>query len=107
MKSIFRAPKTNLTMEKHPEQYYKQVWIDKQQDEVIAFLAKQNGVSKKRMLQGMLGLGIGLYLAGEVGEEMQDTYFDVVARHWAQWQLSLPQTPRASTLIGPSLRTDT
>ena len=83
------------------------MWLDKQQYEAIAFLAKHNGVSKKRMLHEMLGLGIALYLAGGTGEEMRDTYSALVARHWAKWQLSLPQTPRASTLIGPSLRTDT
>jgi len=64
------------------------VWIDKQQYEVIAFLAKQNGVSKKQMLHEMLGLRIGLYLAGEVGEEMRDTYFDVVARLLSREELT-------------------
>jgi len=85
MKSIFRTPKTNVTIEKHPELYFKQMWLDKQQYEAIEFLAKVNGVSKKQMLHEMLGLGIGLYVAGGAGEETRETYSEVVARHWAKW----------------------
>ena len=85
MKSIFRAPKSNVTIEKHRELYFRQMWLDKQQYEAIEFLAKVNGVSKKQMLHEMLGLGIALYLAGGTGEEMRDTYSALVARHWAKW----------------------
>ena len=54
MKSIFRAPKSNVTIEKHRGLYFRQMWLDKQQYEAVAFLAKANGVSKKQMLHEML-----------------------------------------------------
>ena len=86
----------NVTMSKHPDSYYTSVFISKQISEALDFLAKTCGVSKKKMLDDMVRLGIGHYLGALVaqqnrinieqearGEPKQPTYFTIMLRHWA------------------------
>lgn len=89
MKGLFRAPKTNVTIQKHPELYYKQMWLTRPHYEAIEFLAKINGTSKKQTVHEMLGLGIGHFMAAAIREQDRQfsglpTYLEVVLKHWAK-----------------------
>lgn len=89
VKGLLRAPKANVTIQGHPELYYKQMWLARPHYESIEFLAKTNGTSIKQTVHEMLGLGIGHYLAAGIREQDRrlsgrPSYLDVVLEHWAK-----------------------
>ena len=97
VKGLFRAPKTNVTIKEHPELYHRHVWLEKPDYEVVDFLAKEHGLSKKQALHDLLDLGMGRYIGELVaqqnrqviehrarGEPARPTYFTIKLRQWAR-----------------------
>ena len=95
IRSFFISPKTNITQERHPERYYKRVWVDQKHYEALVFLAKVNHETQKQMLHEVLERGISDYLAEKIqennrlerearekGQVARATYFIIMLRHW-------------------------
>ena len=83
VKGLFRAPKTNVTIKEHPELYYRHVWLEKPDYEVVDFLAKEHGLSKKQALHDLLDLGMGRYFGELVAQQNRQ-----VAEHRQRGELA-------------------
>jgi hypothetical protein len=69
---LFRRKKALTTFDRHPDDYYGQIWITKSLYEALDFLAIANHTTKKKMAADLLELGIAHYLAGKISESNRE-----------------------------------
>jgi hypothetical protein len=73
------------TYQRHPIEYYKHIYINQSLFEAIDFLAVANRTNRKKMVEEILKIGIGRYLADKISESN--------AREAAQRRQGLPVRP--------------
>src|SRR5512134_3497585 len=63
-----KSPKRNITIENHPDLYYKHVYLTKKHYDAVEFLAKANGSTIKQVVHDMLETGIARYMEERIVE---------------------------------------
>ena len=95
--ALFRAPRSRNPHKDLPYDYYKTVWIGQKQYDAIAFVADNNHISVKKLVDDLLARGLGQYLSEKIlesneqeerlreqGQRIRATAFIYAFKRWAK-----------------------
>jgi hypothetical protein len=68
IKALLGVKKPNITFERHPDDYYQHIYVDKPHYEALDFMGKANRMTKMGMYHDLLDRGIRDFLGEKIGE---------------------------------------
>ena len=70
--ALFVPKKRNVTIEGHPELYYKHYWINKRLSDGIEFIAEVEGTTRKNAIEQLIEAGLKDYMGKNIRNFLED-----------------------------------